>query len=541
MKFLSHIFYILCLPPFLLNPIPVSSFQTTPCIQQTAWDVPIDELGSVNPWVLLQEENLSIDRYFAFIYLASNETFLETLSEKEFDRVVEFMTTMLRSSAPENDEDLTEAYDQDIEEILDDLYGDPKWKTVYSNGFDFEFAPAVFYANSFPKVLLCKRSWFQRKAHHFGHWCSKHKKPLIAGAVVVGVVAIAVATGGVGGSSAAAVGGALINDTYRGEDRPQHVNKPGEIYVNNGAPETDPTPPYHPTTGSILISSNQPTPIEQAHALSFEKLEEAKLEIAEQTQNIAEVSGKTYIEKAKDVTKVTVSNIVHDVFESISKIGTTWHEIHPNSTPEDAREYKEFVAAQHEKIDEIFGTYRPDYSLESQEYAAAYKAAIIEELGYYPEMQIGELPPPGALISAVSRAATVASRALGIVAKSGSTIGTAATVGSMIKWQEPVPTNQTNTASQFFEKNMEHIFRNAPGYLTNTPANRELLLDAAKDPNNFMGVDKYGKSWHAKTLEDGSQVWTCSQNGEIRDGGLNESPREFHPETGLSSPVKPKQ
>ena len=56
-----------------------------------------------------------------------------------------------------------------------------------------------------------------------------------------------------------------------------------------------------------------------------------------------------------------------------------------------------------------------------------------------------------------------------------------------------------------------------------------------------MGVDKYGKSWHAKTLEDGTQVWTCSQNGEIRDGRLNESPREFHPETGLSSPVKPKQ
>jgi len=103
MKFLSHIFYILCLPSFLLNPIPASSFQTAPCIHKTAWDVPIDELGSVNPWVLLQEENLSIDRYFAFIELASNETFLETLSEKEFDRVVEFMTTMLRSSAPESD------------------------------------------------------------------------------------------------------------------------------------------------------------------------------------------------------------------------------------------------------------------------------------------------------------------------------------------------------------------------------------------------------------------------------------------------------
>ncbi|QVL57303.1 MAG: hypothetical protein KFB93_07955 [Simkaniaceae bacterium] len=437
MKFLSNVFYILCLPSFLLSPIPAFSFQTAPSIQETAWDVPIDEFGSVNPWVLLRGENLSIDRYFSFIDLASNETFLKTLSEEEFDRVVEFMTTMLRLSAPESDEALVEAWDQDIEELLDDLYGDPKWKILCSNGFDFEFAPAVFYANSFPEIFLCKKNWVQRKAHHFGHWCSKHKKPLIVGAVVVGVVAIAAITGGVGGSSAVAVGGALINDTYSGEDRPKHINKPGEVYVDDGSSEPTLSPPYHPTTESIPIPSSQPTPLEQAHALSFEKVENAKLEIAEQTQNIAEAPEKKYIEKAKDVTKITVSNIVHDVFESISKIGTTWHEIHTNSTPEDAQVYKEFVAAQHEKIDEIFGTYRPDYSLESQEYAAAYKAAIIEELGYYPEMQIGELPPPGALISAVSRAATAASRAIGIAAKSGSAIGTAAVTSVLSKPTSP--------------------------------------------------------------------------------------------------------
>lgn len=448
MKFLSNIFYLLCLPSFLLNPISASSFQTAPTTEKTAWDVPIDEFGHVNPWVLLQGENLSIDRYFSFIELSSNETFLQTLSEEEFDSVVEFMTTMLRLSAPESYEELVEAYNQDIEELLDDLYGDPKWEIACNNRFDFEFAPAVFYANSFPELFLCNKNWFQRKAHHFSHWCSKHKKPLIAGAVVVGVIAIAAITGGVGGGSAAAVGGALINDTYSGEDRPQHINKPGEVYVDNGIPETSPTPPYHSTTESTPIPSSQPTPLEQAHTLSFEKVEEAKLEIAEKTQTIAEVPEKTYIETAKDVTKVTVSNIVHEVFESLSKVGTAWHEIHPNSTPEDIQAYKEFVATQHEKIDKIFGTNRPDYSIESQEYAAAYKAAIIEELGYYPEIQMGELPPPGALISAVSRAATVASRALGIAAKSGSAIGTAAAVSGMIDRQTPVLRNLTNTSPQ---------------------------------------------------------------------------------------------
>lgn len=436
MKFLSKLFYILCLPSFLINPLHASSPQMTSMTEKTAWDIPLDEFGNVNPWVLLKGENLSIDRYFSFIELSSNEEFLENLSEEEFDQAVEFMTTMLRLSVPESYEDLVEFYDQDIEEILDDLYGDPQWKIAYSRMVDFQFAPAVFYAHSFPKTFLCK-NWFKRKSHHFGHWCKKHKKTLIAGAVVVGVVAIAAITGGVGGSSAAAVGGALINDTYSGEERPKHINKPGDVYIDNGAQEVGSTPSYPPTIESIPAPLSRSTPLEQAQTLSFEKVEEAKLEIAEKTQAIAGVPEKTYVETVKDVTKVTVSNIVHEVFENLSKVGAAWHEINPNSTLEDIQTYKEFVATQHEKIDKIFGTNRPDYSIESQEYAEAYKVAIIEELGHYPEMQIGNLPPPGALIGAVSRAATVASRALGIVAKSGSAVGTVATVGSLLTQTTP--------------------------------------------------------------------------------------------------------
>ena len=88
MKVLSNVFCILCLPAFLLNPTSASSLQTPPTIQETAWDVPIDEVGSVNPWVLFQGETLSIDRYFAFIDLASSETFLETLSEEDLGKIV---------------------------------------------------------------------------------------------------------------------------------------------------------------------------------------------------------------------------------------------------------------------------------------------------------------------------------------------------------------------------------------------------------------------------------------------------------------------
>ncbi|MCB1083171.1 MAG: hypothetical protein KDK61_02575, partial [Simkania sp.] len=341
---------------------------------------------------------------------------------------MDFVTHMVQASVPESLEDLKDAYNAEIDQLMEDLYGEPRWSLSYSQGFDFEIVLALAFQS--PDTLLCK-NWFKRKAHHFGHWCSKHKKPLIAGAVVVGVFAVAALTGGVGASSAVAVGGALVGGSLD-DSPPQHINKPGEVFVDNGehyppppsfSPQADPS--FHPSH-SQSANENEPTPLEQAHTLTFEKTEEAKWEIAEASYDTTNTPEKTSLEKAKDVTKTVVSNIVHDVFESVSKIGTTWHDIHPNSTPEDRQAYKEYVASQHAKIDEIFGTYRPDYSLESQEYAEAYKAAIIEELGHYPEMQMGELPPPGALINAASRAATVASRALGIAARSGTAIGSAA-------------------------------------------------------------------------------------------------------------------
>ena len=448
MKIFSHVLFLLCLPAFLLSPIPSSAFYSEPARspyegnQGKHFDIPRDKLGRVNPWVLFQPERLSIDRYFAFIDLTENEVFLESLTEEEFDIVVDFVTHMVQASIPESLEDLKDAYELEIEQLMEDLYGEPKWSFSLSHGFDFEIIPAICFQK--PEFFLCN-NWFKQKAHHFGHWCKKHKKPLIAGAVVVGVVTVAVLTGGVGGSSAAAVGGGIINDTYS-EDPPKHINKPGEVYVDDGPQHPAPPDFYSSISEHPSISPSEPTLLEQTKALSFERVEEVKLEIAEATQNIIEVPEDTYVQKSKDVTKTAVSNIVHDVFESVSKIGTCWHDLHSNSTPEDIQAYKEYVAEQHAKIDEIFGTYRPDYSLESQEYSEAFKAAIIEELGHYPEMQIGELPPPGVLINAASRAATVASRAIGIAARSGSAIGSAAAVGSMINWESPIqPTSVNDT------------------------------------------------------------------------------------------------
>lgn len=84
------------------------------------------------------------------------------------------------------------------------------------------------------------------------------------------------------------------------------------------------------------------------------------------------------------------------------------------------------------------------------------------------------------------------------------------------------------------EENANHIFRNAPGHLADTLANRNLLIVTASNTQNWIGKDKYGNEWFANTLTDGSQVWVQVRNGQIRNGGLNQTPRPFNLQTGLS-------
>ena len=83
------------------------------------------------------------------------------------------------------------------------------------------------------------------------------------------------------------------------------------------------------------------------------------------------------------------------------------------------------------------------------------------------------------------------------------------------------------------------IFGGRAGHLPDTPQNRKLLQDIANDPKTTLGPDKHGNVWSAKNLDDGTQVWTQSRNGETINGGLNKTPRVYSSETGLSSPARP--
>ena len=38
-----------------------------------------------------------------------------------------------------------------------------------------------------------------------------------------------------------------------------------------------------------------------------------------------------------------------------------------------------------------------------------------------------------------------------------------------------------------------------------------------------LGVDIYGKTWYARTMKDGTQIYTYTQNGVIKGAGVNKT------------------
>ena len=89
------------------------------------------------------------------------------------------------------------------------------------------------------------------------------------------------------------------------------------------------------------------------------------------------------------------------------------------------------------------------------------------------------------------------------------------------------------------EARAKHIFRDAEGHISDTPINRRLLENLANDPSAVLGTDKYGNTWAARLNADGTQTWIAIRGGKVSYGGVNQTPKPFHPETGLASPTRP--
>ena len=80
-----------------------------------------------------------------------------------------------------------------------------------------------------------------------------------------------------------------------------------------------------------------------------------------------------------------------------------------------------------------------------------------------------------------------------------------------------------HTVARFPEQRaqMMHMFRNAPGHIADTPANRQLLLNTANNARNFVDIDRFGSRVYTQMLANGNQVWVYVRNGVIQDGGVN--------------------
>jgi len=60
----------------------------------------------------------------------------------------------------------------------------------------------------------------------------------------------------------------------------------------------------------------------------------------------------------------------------------------------------------------------------------------------------------------------------------------------------PKPPAPSPTTVSISEKDANHIFRKSPGHVPlDRPANRQLLINTASNPKNYLGVDKYGTQW----------------------------------------------
>ncbi|MCW6511407.1 DUF1073 domain-containing protein [Lichenifustis flavocetrariae] len=89
------------------------------------------------------------------------------------------------------------------------------------------------------------------------------------------------------------------------------------------------------------------------------------------------------------------------------------------------------------------------------------------------------------------------------------------------------------------QSQLKHISRNENGHLPDTAANRQLLQDISSEDRYVLGHDSFGNTWSSKLMDNGTQVWVQVRNGRIINGGVNETPHEFNPQTGLSAPNRP--
>ena len=420
---LGKLFFLLCLPALIWN---------APLISST----PSQKRPTFCPWDLLKFENLSYDDITSFIETVEYGYPSQFFDKAQCYEVLNFVTFLARNGISSWDTAAQEELEKDVEWLFSDEDDDkihPWWSLSAWTTKEFSIVPAVFQSNEKVQILRCE-NWLSKKWYKTKKFIKKHKKPIIiATAVIVVATVVIVATGGTAAAplaGAAAAAGAAGSNSPGDDDHP-HINKPGDVRVQDDAPPQeihtkDPPLADYPMNG---LNTNQSLPTcpqvetmenRDAEALSetiqyhSEVIKKTLLEeLPSEAFNVPSGDEPTFWENAANKTKEVTSWLAHDALKDTAEcIGVS------NET---AHEY-------HEKIDEIFGT----------DHASQYTPEALEK---EPKIVKGVLPPPGGSLT------TTAKRVATIAGSTGIATGAAAAGSALTKTSLSLPLNSSITLS----------------------------------------------------------------------------------------------
>jgi hypothetical protein len=418
---LGKLLFFFCLPALIWNAPLISS-------------APSQKRPTFCPWDLLKFENLSYDNITSFIETVEYGDPSQFFDKTQTYEILNFVTFLARNGISSWDTAAQEELERDIEWLFSDQDEEkthPWWSLSAWTGKEFSIVPAVFQSNETVQIIQCE-NWLSKKWDKTKKFVKKHKKPIIiATAVIVVATVVIVATGGAGAAplaGAAAAAGAAGSNSPGDDDHP-HINKPGDVRVQDDAPpqeihQKDPPPNDYPmnrlNTNQSLPTYPQMETMENRDAGALSETIQYHSEIIKETLleelpgeafNVASVDEPTFWENAANKTKEVTSWLAHDALKDTAEcIGV------PNET---AHEY-------HEKIDEIFGT----------DHASQYTPEALEK---EPKIVKGVLPPPGGNLTTTTGKVAAIARSSGVVA--GAAAGSALTNASPTPPQSHPPTN----------------------------------------------------------------------------------------------------
>ena len=402
MKLLRSFLFVLCFPAFLLSSTPIFAQEISDFYSQQdghALSIPRDETGKFDPWELFKAEKLMTNGFQSildFLELIECDSFLQSLDNDEFLKLLEYFKGCVEFTAKYSKEDKQDELRQALQDLEAIMNGDGQ--------FDDDIGFVALYKHD-QNIVTC--GWLSKQWKKAKNWMKENKGPLIIGAVVVGALVVGAVTGGVGASSAVAVGGALLGGPMDNPHPSDHINKPGEVLVQTyDMPSLPPSSTQEQETLQVqaqkqtipsAITFNEPLK-EGLSEQTIEQILEVNKIIAQAIESFDNAT-ETQNPQSQNIISSWGSSVCHSVINGVAGfVDTVFYD--ENAPLEDYLDFIRSVDAWHDSTDSFFSS---DSSYkESQKYEL--KSGVI-------------LPPvPGA----------------NVVARVGSAVTGSAIVGSAI-------------------------------------------------------------------------------------------------------------